>query len=79
MQIDFLPAYSTWAEWNGNLIHFFDEQQFPYLPETQWQEVARAVTVNPIFDKYAVAAPEAFQTWQEWAMALTASVNGNGA
>ena len=60
MVLDFLPAYSTWDEWNGNLLHYFSEQQFPRLPEIQWQEVARAVTVNPVFDKYAVAAPETF-------------------
>lgn len=79
MQIDFLPSYSTWADWNGNLIHFFGEQQFPYLPEIQWRDVAHAVTVNPVFDKYGIAAPETFKNWQDWAMALTTSINGNGA
>jgi hypothetical protein len=79
MVLDFLPAYSTWDEWNGNLLHYFGEQQFPCLPEIRWQEVARAVTVNPVFDKYAVAAPETFQRWQDWAIALTAAINGDGA
>lgn len=79
MVIEFLPNYSSWADWNGNLLHYFSEQQFPFLPETQWRDVATAVTVNPVFDKYAVPNPNSVETWQEWASALIAAVNGDGA
>lgn len=77
--IEFLPAYSTWEDWNGQLVHYFAEQQFPILPEAEWVEVAQAVTVNPVFDKYAVPDPSGFVNWQDWALSLTLSINGNGA
>jgi hypothetical protein len=79
MVIEFLPDYSSWEDWNGNLLHYFGEQQFPFLPEVQWRDVANAVTVNPVFDKYAIPNPETFETWQDWASGLIAAVNGNGA
>ena len=79
MLIEFLPDYSSWEDWNGNLLHYFGEQQFPFLPEDQWREVAYAVNFNPVFDKYAIPNPEAFETWQEWANLLITAVNGNGA
>jgi len=79
MLIEFLPDYSSWEDWNGNLLHYFGDQQFPFLPEDQWREVAKAVTVNPVFDKYAVPNPEAYEQWQHWANGLIAAVNGDGA
>jgi hypothetical protein len=79
MLIEFLPQYSTWEDWNGNLLHYFGEQQFPYLPEDRWLEVAQAVTVNPVFDKYAVPNPEMFERWQDWANNLIVAINGDGA
>jgi hypothetical protein len=79
MLIEFLPQYSTWEDWNGNLLHYFGEQQFPFLPEDQWREVAYAVNFNPAFDKYSIPNPEVFETWQEWADLLISSVNGDGA
>lgn len=79
MLIEFLPDYSSWEDWNGNLLHYFSEQQFPFLPEDQWREVAQSVTVNPVFDKYAIPNPETVETWQEWASGLITAINGNGA
>jgi len=77
--IEFLPDYSTWDDWNGQLVHYYGEQQFPVLPEDQWREVAKAVTVNPVFDKFAIADPENFINWQDWALSLIQNVNGSGA
>lgn len=77
--IEFLPDYCTWDDWNGQLVHYFGEQQFPLLPEDQWQEVANAVTVNAVFDKYSVPSPGGFMTWQDWALALALAINGDGA
>lgn len=77
--IEFLPDYCSWEDWNGNLLHYFGEQQFPILPEVLWKDVARAVTLNPVFDKYGVPSPEMFSDWREWARELTLSVNGDGA
>lgn len=76
MILEFLPNHSTWDEWNGQLVHYFGEQQFAVLPETEWQDVARSVVVNPVFDKFAPPAPSTFAHWQDWAMELTQAVNG---
>lgn len=77
--IEFLPDYCSWEDWNGQLVHYFGEQQFPVLPEAQWVEVAQSVTVNAVFDKYSVPDPGGFTNWQDWANALVFSINGNGA
>tara|TARA_R110000868_G_scaffold335841_3_gene596726 strand:- start:291 stop:533 length:243 start_codon:yes stop_codon:yes gene_type:complete len=77
--IEFLPDYSTWDDWNGQLVHYYGEQQFPILPEEQWREVAKAVTVNPVFDKFSIPDPENFINWQDWALSLIQNVNGDGA
>ncbi len=76
MVLEFLPDFSTWEEWNGQLLHYYGEQQFPFLPEEQWREVANSVTVNAVFDAYAIPSPDSFINWQDWARALTVSVNG---
>lgn len=78
MIIEFLPDYGTWDDWNGNIVHYFAEQQFPILPEILWQDVARAISVSPVFDKYSVPSPDLFTDWQEWARVFTLSVNGVG-
>lgn len=77
--IEFLPDFCSWDEWNGQLVHYFSEQQFPVLPEKQWTEVALAVTNNPVFDRYSIPDPGGYTIWQEWANALIFSVNGDGA
>lgn len=76
MIIEFLPDYTTWDDWNGNLIHYFSEQQFPKVLEPQWREVASAIAANPTFDKYVIPDNTAFPTWQDWARAMIISVNG---
>jgi hypothetical protein len=77
--IDFLPAYSTWDDWNGNLMHYFGDQLFPVVSELNWKEVAQAVAANAVFQKYAVQGPEEFPTWQAWANSLVLSINGDRA
>lgn len=78
MFIPFLPAFSSWEDWNGQVIHYFGEQQFPVVLEENWQELARAISVSPLFDEYGVPRPETFERWQDWATALTSLINGNG-
>lgn len=78
MLIQFLPDFSTWEEWNGQILHYFGEQQFPFLPEDKWVDVARAITNNPVFDAYGVPSPDTFSDWRVWARVLTETINGNG-
>lgn len=75
--IQFSPEGSTWADWNGNLLHYFGEEPIPYYEdETNWQEVAKNVTQLSTFVNFAPPDPEAFETWQEWANAFITVVNG---
>jgi hypothetical protein len=76
VQIEFLPDYSTWEDWNGNILHYYGEQNFPFLPEPQWRDVAFAITLNAVFDTYGIPAPDTFEDWRDWARAFTTSVNG---
>lgn len=77
MQIEFLPDYNTWEDWNGSMLHYFGEQQFPFLPETQWRDVAFAITLNAVFDTFGIPSPDDFEDWRDWARAFTTSVNGS--
>jgi hypothetical protein len=75
--IEFGPEYSTWADWNGNLVHYFGEETIPYIAEEDhWQEVARNVVQLPTFMNYATPDPDAYTNWQDWALAFIQIVNG---
>ena len=76
MILEFLPEHATWEEWNGNLVHYFGDQQFPVVPETMWKEVANAVCLNPVFSDFIPPTPDIFDHWQDWAKVLTVNVNG---
>ena len=76
MIIEFLPDYTSWADWNGNLVHYFAEQQFPIVQEDQWRDVATAIEANPTFGQYAIPNNGTFTDWKDWARALIVSVNG---
>lgn len=76
MILEFLPDFATWDEWNGNLVLYFAEEQFPIVNELFWPEVAHAVTVSPRFDQFGVPNPAYFSDWQSWAKSLTLAVNG---
>jgi hypothetical protein len=72
----FSPDYSTWEDWNGNILHYFGEQPIPVLPEDRWQEVAKSIISTPFFGVYAIPDPLSYETWQEWAEQFTLVLNG---
>lgn len=75
--IEFGPEGSTWADWNGNLLHYFGEEPIPYIPdETQWQTVAKTVVQLSTFMNYATPDPDIYESWQEWAKDFITVVNG---
>lgn len=75
--IEFGPENTTWADWNGNLVHYFSEETIPYTEdETQWQEVARNVMQLPTFVNYATPDPDTYQAWQNWVLDFIETVNG---
>jgi hypothetical protein len=71
-----LPDYSSWEDWNGNLIMFYAEEAIPYMPEDQWQVTANNVSQLPTFQSYPVPDPAGFEAWQDWALAFTQIING---
>ncbi len=72
----FNPSYSTWEDWNGNLIMFYGEEPIPALPETEWKSVANNVAQLPTFLNYPVPSPDLYQNWQDWANEFTEIING---
>lgn len=66
----------SWENWNGYLLHTFGEEPLPYLPEDQWQEVARTVAGIATFSNYATPDPYEFEDWREWVNLFIEAVNG---
>jgi hypothetical protein len=58
------------------MLHYYGEQNFPFLPEPQWRDVASAITLNAVFDTYGIPSPDIYEDWRDWARAFTTSVNG---
>jgi hypothetical protein len=72
----FSPDYSSWEDWNGNLISWYSEEPLPSLPEVEWQTVAKVVAQTATFANYPVPDPEGFGSWQDWANNFTQIING---
>jgi len=72
----FSPEYSSWEDWNGNLLILYSQEPIPYLPETEWQSVAKSIAQTTIFANYPVPDPDSYSTWQDWANNFTQIVNG---
>jgi|TARA_R110000868_G_scaffold15996_3_gene72346 hypothetical protein len=72
----FSPEYSTWDDWNGNLLHYYGEQSISVLPEDQWREVAMSIISTPFFGVYGIPDPLSYESWQEWAEQFTLVLNG---
>lgn len=75
--IEFSPEGSTWADWNGNMLHYFGEEPIPYIDdELQWQEVARSIVQLSTFMNYAMPDPDTYDDWKMWANDFIEVVNG---
>lgn len=72
----FIPSYSNWEDWNGNLIMFYGEEPIPVLPEAEWKSVANNVAQLPTFLNYPVPSPDLYENWQDWANEFTEIING---
>jgi hypothetical protein len=72
----FTPHYTTWEDWNGNLIQFYSEEPIAYNSEEDWKETAKIIAGLPTFLAYPVSNPDLFETWQSWAEDFTTIVNG---
>ena len=72
----FSSQYSTWEDWNGNLIIWYGQESIPSGPEEDWRMIAEEVAELPTFSAYPVPTPGSFETWQEWADEFSQIING---
>lgn len=72
----FGAAYSTWEDWNGNLLTFYGQEPISYSEEAEWKDVVRNLIGLPTFSVYGLPDPDLFENWQDWAEAFTLMVNG---
>lgn len=72
----FSPDYSSWEDYNGNLIIFFGEEPIGAHPETEWKLTARQMYGLPTFLKYPIPDPDVYDRWQDWANDFTQILNG---
>lgn len=72
----FSPSYSTWEDWNGNLIIWYGQETIPHTSEANWKDTANNIAQLPTFAAYPVPSPANFENWQDWANEFTQIVNG---
>jgi hypothetical protein len=72
----FVPDYSTWDEWNGNLVIYYGREPIMVDKEENWRSVADEVSSLATFAAYPVPAHDEFDTWQDWAREFTTIING---
>ena len=72
----FVPQYSTWEDWNGNLIMFYAEEIISYTEEKDWKMTAKNLVQLPTFLTSPVPDPDLYENWQDWADQFTLIVNG---
>lgn len=72
----FTPDYMSWEDWNGNMVIYFEEESIPVNEELNWKKTVEGMSMLPTFESYPIPDPELFETWQNWANAFTAMLNG---
>ena len=71
-----MPEYSSWDDYNGNLVMFYGREPIGHVTEEDWKMVAAQVAQLPTFENYPVPNPEIYVKWQEWAKDFTQIING---
>ena len=71
------PEYSSWEDFNGNLIIAYGYEPVPYHSEKDWLETARAMSQMSTFAVYPIPNPEMFTNWSDWAKEFSLIVNGS--
>jgi hypothetical protein len=74
--IEFGPEYSSWEDWNGNMLHYFGEEAIMYSSEDNWQQVAYNIMSLSTFSNYAISDPAEFEDWKDWVYSFIETVNG---
>jgi len=72
----FVPQYTTWENFNGNIVMFYGHEPIPYNKEEDWQSTARNITQLPTFSSYTVPDPSLYDKWEDWANQFVLIING---
>jgi hypothetical protein len=70
------PEYSSWEDYNGNLVMFYGREPIGHFAEEDWKIAASQVSELATFANYPVPSPELYTEWQEWAKDFSQIVNG---
>ena len=65
------PRNLTWDEWCPRMAELFASNQLGTAPEEKWRDWADGVVGIGYFTQSGVADQRVFETWQDWAFALT--------
>ena len=70
------PRYHTWDSWASLMCEAYAGQQLS-IPagEKYWKEWGAGLKAIDIFVNEAIPAPDNFENWQDWAIAVLNAVN----
>ena len=71
MAVVYDPRNLTWDHWCARMAELFAANQLGTVPEDQWRIWADAITGIGYFTQSGVPDSRGFETWQDWAFALT--------
>ena len=68
--------YMSWEDWNGNFIIYYGQENVPFTSEEEWKITANVIAGSATFSVFPIPLPDKFEAWQDWAQAVTQSING---
>jgi hypothetical protein len=71
----FHPDYSSWEDYNGNLVLYYGQEAIAYNTEDNWQHTAQNIAQTPTFAQFPTPDPMTFNSWQDWAHEFSLIVN----
>lgn len=70
------PRYHTFDSWASLMCELYAPQQLEIpSPTTDWKVWGNGLKAIDVFANEAIPQTEAFNDWQEWALALVNAVN----
>ena len=72
----FSPEYSTWEDYNGNLVVFFASEPIGVNSEENWKNTVADMVNLPRFMNYPIPDPNTYENWQDWANNFSQVLNG---
>jgi len=74
MAVTLDPRNMEWDLWCARTAEQFAANQLGTIPEDQWQIWADAISGIGYFSQSGVPDSRGFETWQDWAFALSNSM-----